>query len=66
MPGQRITLLEQQLLPGGALHGIKEPARGFVVRGGRETEDHFERPWDLSRSIPSLEIDRASVLDEFY
>jgi oleate hydratase len=29
-------------------------------------EDHFECLWDLFRSIPSLEIEDASVLDEFY
>jgi len=37
-----------------------------VIRGGREMEDHFECLWDLFRSIPSLEIEGASVLDEFY
>ncbi len=66
MPGHRITILEKQQLPGGALDGIKEPKQGFVIRGGREMEDHFECLWDLFRSIPSLEIDAASVLDEFY
>ena len=29
-------------------------------------EDHFECLWDLFRSIPSLEVEDASVLDEFY
>lgn len=66
MPGNRINILEQQQLPGGALDGIKEPEKGFVIRGGREMETHFECLWDLFRSIPSLEIDGASVLDEFY
>lgn len=66
MPGNRITILEQQQLPGGALDGIKEPERGFVIRGGREMEEHFECLWDLFRSIPSLETECASVLDEFY
>ena len=66
MAGNRITILEQQLLPGGALDGIKEPEKGFVIRGGREMEEHFECLWDLYRSIPSLEVDGASVLDEFY
>lgn len=66
MPGDRITILEQQQLPGGALDGIKEPTKGFVIRGGREMENHFECLWDLYRSIPSLEIKGASVLDEFY
>ncbi len=66
MPGKQITILEQQHLPGGALDGIKEPEKGFVIRGGREMEEHFECLWDLYRSIPSLEIEGASVLDEFY
>ena len=66
MAGERITILEQQRIPGGALDGIKEPERGFVVRGGREMENHFECLWDLFRSVPSMEIEGASVLDEFY
>ena len=66
MPGEKITILEELKLPGGALDGIKEPKKGFVIRGGREMEDHFETLWDLFRSIPSLEVEGASVLDEFY
>ena len=66
MAGEKITILERLKLPGGALDGIKVPENGFVIRGGREMEDHFECLWDLFRSIPSLEIDGASVLDEFY
>ncbi len=66
MPGAKITVLERLTLPGGALDGIKEPEKGFVVRGGREMENHFECLWDLFRSIPSIEIQGASVLDEFY
>lgn len=66
MAGDKITILEELKLAGGALDGIKEPEKGFVIRGGREMEDHFECLWDLFRSIPSLEIEGASVLDEFY
>lgn len=66
LPGSQITIVERLDLPGGALDGIKEPKKGFVVRGGREMENHFETLWDLFRSVPSLEIDGASVLDEFY
>ena len=66
MPGEKITVLERLTLPGGALDGIKEPEKGFVIRGGREMENHFECLWDLFRSIPSIEIEGASVLDEFY
>ena len=66
MSGSKITVLERLKLPGGALDGIKEPEKGFVIRGGREMENHFECLWDLFRSIPSLEVEDASVLDEFY
>ncbi|WP_433260297.1 oleate hydratase [Actinosynnema sp. CS-041913] len=66
LPGNRITVLERLNLPGGALDGIKEPKKGFVIRGGREMENHFECLWDLFRSVPSLEVEGASVLDEFY
>lgn len=66
MEGNRIHILEELDLPGGSLDGIRQPSRGFIIRGGREMENHFECLWDLFRSIPSLEIEDASVLDEFY
>ena len=66
IPGERIHILEESPLPGGACDGILDPQLGFVIRGGREMEDHYECLWDLYRSIPSLEVENASVLDEFY
>ena len=66
MQGGRIHILEEQKLPGGSCDGIKDPNRGYIMRGGREMENHFECLWDLFRSIPSLETEDASVLDEFY
>ncbi|WP_124054195.1 oleate hydratase [Arcanobacterium ihumii] len=66
MPGNHITVLEAGALPGGACDGIEDPNKGFMIRGGREMENHFECLWDLFRSIPSLETPDASVLDEFY
>mgnify|MGYP002927044975 CR=1 FL=1 len=66
MPGDRIHILEAMDVAGGACDGIFDPSRGYVMRGGREMEDHFECLWDLFRSIPSLEKPGASVLDEFY
>ncbi|QQO08876.1 oleate hydratase [Breznakiella homolactica] len=65
MKGQNIHVLEQLKIPGGSLDGICEP-QGWVIRGGREMENHFECLWDLFRSIPSLDVKDASVLDEFY
>lgn len=66
MPGKNIHVLEAMDIAGGACDGIYDPTRGYVMRGGREMENHFECLWDLFRSIPSLEIEGASVLDEYY
>src|SRR5258708_31585674 len=66
MDGSRITILEASKLPGGALDGIKHPSGGFLIRGDREQSDDMVCLWDLMRSIPSLEVENASVLDEFY
>lgn len=66
MPGENITILEELSLPGGGCDGIKDPKLGYIIRGGREMEDHFECLWDLYRSIPSLKNPGMSVLDEFY
>ena len=66
MPGERIHILEELELTGGSLDGILDNTRGYIMRGGREMENHFECLWDLFRSVPSLEVKDASVLDEFY
>ena len=66
MPGKNIHILEAMDIAGGACDGIDDPTRGYVMRGGREMEDHFECLWDLFHSIPSMEIPGASVLDEYY
>ena len=66
MPGKNIHILEAMDIAGGACDGIDDPTRGYVMRGGREMEDHFECLWDLFHSIPSLEIPGASILDEYY
>ena len=66
LPGNRITILEQQTVARwcagrhqGAAKRLRDPRRA-------RDEQHFECLWDLYRSIPSLEIEGASVLDEFY
>lgn len=66
MKGENIHILEELDIAGGGLDGIHDDGRGFIIRGGREMENHFECLWDLFRSIPSLEAEGASVLDEFY
>jgi oleate hydratase len=46
--------------------GIRSRNVGYVMRGGREMDNHFECMWDLFRSIPSIETDGVSILDEYY
>lgn len=66
MPGGHIHILEQGSRPGGALDGDQLANVGYVMRGGREMDNHFECMWDLFRSIPSIETEGVSVLDEYY
>ncbi|MCT0024603.1 oleate hydratase [Weissella confusa] len=66
VPGRQIHIYEELPIPGGSLDGDNRPNVGFVIRGGREMENHSETMWDMYRSIPSLEIEGASYLDEFY
>lgn len=66
MPGKNIHILEKDALPGGACDGANLPGVGYVMRGGREMDNHFEVMWDLMRSIPSIQDPSVSVLDEYY
>ena len=66
MKGERIHILEKDVRPGGACDGFEYADRGFVMRGGREMDNHFECLWDLLRTIPSIETEGVSVLDEYY
>ena len=66
MPGDHIHVFEKDPVPGGACDGANIPGVGYVMRGGREMDNHFEVMWDLFRSIPSIETDGVSVLDEYY
>ena len=66
MEGSHIHILEKDPLPGGACDGYKYQNVGYVMRGGREMDNHFECMWDLFRSIPSIETEGISVLDEYY
>ena len=66
MKGEHIHIFEKGDLPGGACDGYKFDNIGYVMRGGREMDNHFEVMWDLFRSIPSIETEGVSVLDEYY
>ena len=66
MKGEHIHIFEKDPTAGGACDGMNYPNLGYVMRGGREMDNHFEVMWDLLHSIPSLETKGASVLDEYY
>jgi oleate hydratase len=65
MQGSQITIFEQDGIVGGAMDGMGDPQNGFVARGGREMEEHYECLWDLFGAVPSLEEEGRTVLDEF-
>lgn len=66
MKGENVHILEKDAIPGGACDGYLYDQLGYVMRGGREMDNHFECMWDLLRSIPSIETEGVSVLDEYY
>ena len=66
MKGEKIHIIEKDSIPGGASDVYKYDNLGYVMRGGREMDNHFECMWDLFRSIPSIETEGVSVLDEYY
>jgi oleate hydratase len=63
---KNIIILEKDQIAGGALDGAGDPEKGFVVRGGRMHEMHYECYWELLSHIPSLEDPEVSVRDESY
>lgn len=66
VPGENIHILEKDRILGGALDGAGDAEKGFVVRGGRMHEMHYECYWELLSHIPSLEDPTVSVRDESY
>ncbi|MBU3181676.1 oleate hydratase [Clostridium psychrophilum] len=65
MDGKNITILEQSPIIGGCMDGSGNAKDGYVVRGGREMEEHYECCWNLFSMIPSLSDPNRTVLDEF-
>lgn len=66
VPGESIHILEKDEIVGGALDGSGDPEQGFVVRGGRMHELHYECYWDLLSFIPSYDDPKVSVRDESF
>lgn len=64
MKGNQITIFEQDGISGGAMDGAGNPENGFVARGGREMEEHYECLWDLFGQVPSIEEEGRTVLEE--
>ena len=46
MKGERIHIFEKDPIPGGACDGFEYPGVGYVMRGGREMDNHFEVMWE--------------------
>ncbi|MET3009659.1 oleate hydratase [Stenotrophomonas koreensis] len=66
MPGKNITLIDALDIEGGSLDGSGNPEDGYLVRGGREMNWHYENLWDMFQDVPALELPEGfSVLDEY-
>jgi len=66
VPGENIHILEQDDIAGGACDGAGSAEEGYVVRGGRMHEKHYECYWDLLSNIPSYDDPNISVKDESF
>ena len=66
MPGDHITLFEHLPIAGGSCDGIYDATKGFIMRGGREMDNHFECMWDLFKSVPSIVNPGETVFSEYY
>ncbi len=62
----RIHVLEEMKLPGGACDGIKDEQLGFITAAAVKWKTILNACGILFRSIPSLETEGVSVLDEYY
>jgi len=65
MKGENITILEHSNINGGSMDANGSAEKGYLARGGREMEEHYECMWDLFGQVPSLEEPERTVLDEF-
>lgn len=66
MPGENITVFESLPVAGGSCDGLHDPQKGYIMRGGREMDNHFECMWDLFRSIPSIVNPGETIFSEYY
>ena len=66
MKGEHVHILEKEQLAGGACDGWKYEDVGYVMRGGREMDNHFECMWDLFKSIPSIVNPGETIFSEYY
>jgi oleate hydratase len=64
MDGKNITVFENLEFLGGSMDGSGDAQKGFITRGGREMEEHYECSWDLFCHIPSLEDPSRTVLED--
>lgn len=53
--GHNITLYEQLDRVGGSLDGSGTAEEGYILRGGRMFEQHYQCTYDLFSSIPTLD-----------
>lgn len=64
VPGQNITIFEQEENYGGSLDARGNPQGGYSMRGGRMFEEKFNCTYDLLSFIPAISDPKKSAKDE--
>ena len=54
MPGKRVHIFEKDPVAGGACDGYEFQNIGYVMRGGREMDNHFEAVSYTHLTLPTI------------
>ena len=66
MKGEHVHILEKEQLAGGACDGWKYEDVGYVMRGGREMDNHFEVMWVEGADISTMDVRFAPNVTKKY
>jgi oleate hydratase len=64
LPGKNICILEEGGSMGGSLDAAGNPDSGYIMRGGRMFEEHFECTYDMLSEIPSYDDEKISASED--
>ncbi len=66
VPGENITIFDENTMWGGSLDAAGDASSGYYMRGGRMFEEHFACTYDLLSEIPSLDNPQKTAKDDLF